>query len=63
MEKKLYKSVNDRKIFGVCGGFGEYFGIDPTWIRLGIALFVLAGGAGIPVYLIAALIMKDNPEQ
>ena len=36
MEKKrLYRSVTNRKICGVCGGLGEYFDIDPTLIRLG----------------------------
>lgn len=34
MEKKLYKSNQNKMICGVCGGIGEYFGIDPTIIRL-----------------------------
>jgi len=32
--KKLYLSNTDRKIAGVCGGLGEYFGIDPTIVRI-----------------------------
>ena len=32
--KKLYLSDKDRKIAGVCGGIGEYFGIDSTVIRI-----------------------------
>ena len=39
--KKLYRSRQNRMICGVCGGVGEYFNIDPTLIRLGVAL---AGG-------------------
>ena len=32
--KKLYKIEEGRKIWGVCGGFAEYFGIDPTIVRI-----------------------------
>ena len=34
MNKKLYRSVNDKKIAGVCAGVAEYFGWDPTMVRL-----------------------------
>lgn len=38
--KRLYKSRNDRKISGVCGGLATYFGIDSTIVRV-IFLFLL----------------------
>ena len=34
MNKKLYRSSTNRVICGVCGGLGEYFGVDPTVVRL-----------------------------
>ena len=34
MEKRLYRSRTDRMLGGVCGGIAEYFGVDPTLIRL-----------------------------
>lgn len=58
--KKLYKS-NNKKICGVCAGIAEYFDIDPTIVRLIWAAFTLAGGSGIIIYIIAALVMDDNP--
>ena len=59
--KQLYKSRTNKKIAGVCGGIGEYFGIDPTLVRLGfVALSFLAGG-GLAVYIIAAIIMPEQP--
>ncbi|MCR5272729.1 MAG: PspC domain-containing protein [Lachnospiraceae bacterium] len=61
--KKLYKSVRDRKLCGVCGGLGEYLGVDPTIIRLVWALTVVAGGTGILAYIIAAIVMTDNPDE
>ena len=58
--KQLYKSNTNKKIAGVCGGIGEYFGIDPTIVRLGfVALTFLAGG-GLVVYILAAIIMPDR---
>ena len=58
--KRLYKSRTNRVLTGVCGGLGEYFNIDPTLIRL---LLVLLGctGSGIIAYLVAAIIMPEEP--
>ena len=60
--KKLYRSKTDKRLAGVCGGLGEYFGIDSTLVRLGFALFTLAGGSGLFIYLIAALIIPEENE-
>lgn len=61
--RKLYKSRINRKIAGVCGGLGEFFDIDPALIRLGLVLLVIFGGTGVLLYIIAALILDDNPYQ
>ena len=61
MEKKLYKSNQNTLLDGVCGGIAEYFGIDPTVVRLIWALFSLMGGCGILAYIIAAIIIPRNP--
>lgn len=61
MEKKLHKSNQNKMIDGVCGGIAEYFGIDPTVVRLIWALFSLMGGCGILAYIIAAIIIPRNP--
>ncbi len=58
--KKLYKSRTDRKLAGVCGGIAEYIGIDSTLVRLALVLFCLAGGSGLILYLIEALIMPEE---
>ena len=61
MEKRLYKSNQNKMIDGVCGGIAEYFGVDPTVVRLLWALFSLMGGSGILAYIIAALIIPRDP--
>ena len=58
--KKLYKSNSDKKLAGVCGGIAEYFDVDSTIIRLAWVLFTLAGGAGLLVYIIAAIVMPNR---
>ena len=61
MEKKLYKSETNKMLAGVCGGIAEYFNIDATLVRLGWVVFSLLGGSGLLAYLIAAIIMPDQP--
>lgn len=62
MEKKLYRSKTNKKIFGVCGGLAEYFDIDATIVRLVLVLAVLFAGVGVLAYLIAALVMPNQPD-
>lgn len=61
MSKKLYRSQTNRKIAGVCGGIGEYLNLDPTVIRLIWVLLAFFAGTGLLAYLIAALIIPENP--
>lgn len=60
MKKRLTKSKKERMLFGVCGGLGEYFGIDPTFIRLAFAALALQGGIGIVLYIILAILMPSG---
>jgi phage shock protein C len=60
--KRLYKSRRNKIIDGVCGGFAEYFDVDPSIIRLLWVLVTLMGGAGFVAYLVAMIIMPVNPE-
>ena len=61
MNKKLYRSLSDKKLAGVCGGIAEYFGLDSTLIRVGWALVSLFG-PGILAYIICALIIPEKPD-
>jgi len=61
--RKLYISKTDSKIFGVCGGIGETYNIDPTLIRLALVLlcFVTAIIPVVLTYLVAWIIMPEKP--
>jgi phage shock protein C len=56
-QKRLYRSRKEKIIAGVCGGLAEYFGIDPTWMRLIFVLFLLLGGSAFLVYVVMWLIV------
>ncbi len=60
--KKLYKKEDGKKIAGVCGGIAEYLNMDPTLIRLAWALFCLAGGSGLIIYIVAAFVMPNESD-
>ncbi len=59
--KKLYRSTKDRVLAGVCGGLGEYLNIDPVLLRVVWAVFFFAGGMGLLAYIIAWIIMPEEP--
>lgn len=62
--KRLYLSSKDKKIFGVCGGIAEYFGADPTIVRLAWVLVSVITGVvpGVIAYLIAAIVIPKEPK-
>jgi phage shock protein C len=58
MQNKLRRSRSDRWVAGVCGGLGEFFGINTFWFRLLFIILGLPGGLpGIIPYVILAIIM------
>lgn len=60
--KKFYRSNDDKKLGGVCGGIAEYFGIDATIVRIIFVVLSLPGGApGILPYLILWLVIPQKP--
>lgn len=61
--KNLYRSRKNRMLGGVAGGLGEFFGIDPTLVRL---LFVLLGIVGwvapaVVAYVVMLFIVPEEP--
>ena len=62
--KKLYKSRTNKKIAGVCGGLGKYFGISAGVI---LALFIITlfagGGTSLLIYLALAIALDKEPPE
>jgi phage shock protein C len=59
--KRLVRPRADRKIAGVCAGFAEYFDVDVTLVRLVWLFIVLVGGTGLRAYVIAWIVMPEEP--
>ena len=60
---RLRRSRDDKVFGGVCGGLGEYFGIDPVWFRVAFVALVFAGaGGGLVLYIIAMIAIPEREE-
>jgi len=59
--RKLYRSRSDRMIGGVCGGLATYFGVDATVVRLIAVATILLPGPSIIAYLLAWIIVPEEP--
>jgi phage shock protein PspC (stress-responsive transcriptional regulator) len=62
MEKKLYRSRNDKKLAGVCAGLAKYLNMDVTVIRLIMVLLTLFVGGGLIAYIVCALLIPEEPD-
>ncbi len=60
-KKGLRRSRRNRVFAGVCGGLGEFFGINPFWFRLAFLISLIPGGVpGLVVYFLAWLIIPNE---
>jgi len=62
-KKRLYRSLDDKVVFGIMGGLGEYFDVDPVILRAGYTAFSFFTGVfpGVLAYIIMAIIIpKEN---
>jgi phage shock protein C len=58
--KRLRRSRTDRVFGGVCGGLGQYLGIDPVLLRIAMAVLVVGAGTGVLLYLIAWIAIPEE---
>ena len=61
MRDRLYRSRSDRMLFGVAGGMADWLDLDPSLVRLVWALLILAGGIGFVLYIVAAIVIPEEP--
>lgn len=61
MQKNLYRSCKNQIFGGVSGGIGNYFEVDPVFIRLAFVITAFMGGLGVALYLIAWVIVPLDP--
>ncbi|HXW44270.1 MAG TPA: PspC domain-containing protein [Streptosporangiaceae bacterium] len=61
--KRLERPLKGRMVAGVAAGLGEYFGIDPTIVRVVFAAVTLLAGVGVLIYLAGWLLIPEQGEQ
>lgn len=60
MERKLRRSRDNRVLAGVCGGLGNFMGIDPVVIRIAVVLLMFFVGMSLWVYIIMWLLIPEE---
>lgn len=60
MERKLRRSRDNRVLAGVCGGLGNFTGIDPVVIRIAVVLLMFFAGMSLWVYIIMWLLIPEE---
>lgn len=60
--RRLYRLEQNKMLCGVCSGIADYYGLDPTLVRLGWVLLCALGGSGVIAYIVAALIIPKAPD-
>ena len=60
--RRLERSRDHRVVAGVCGGLGEYLGVDAVLIRIAAVILIFAGGAGLLLYAIGWVAMPEADE-
>jgi phage shock protein PspC (stress-responsive transcriptional regulator) len=59
--QELRRSTDDRMLAGVAGGLARYFDVDATLVRIAfVVLTIVGGGAGVPLYLAAWLLIPED---
>lgn len=59
--RRLHRSTTNKVVAGVCGGLGEYFGVDPVWFRIAFVALALAGwGGGLVLYIIGWIALPEH---
>jgi phage shock protein PspC (stress-responsive transcriptional regulator) len=59
-QRRLVRSINDRKVAGVCAGIADYFDFDPTIVRIIWVLCTFVPGPNILAYIILWIAVPEG---
>ena len=62
MKKRLYRSENERVLGGVCGGLGDYLGMDPVFIRIFFIIWTVLEEFSILIYFLLWVVIPNESE-
>jgi phage shock protein C len=58
--RRLVRTMNDKKIAGVCGGLAKYFGVDSTLVRFIVLALFLLFGTGLVIHIVGWIVMPRD---
>ncbi len=58
--RRLQRNPDDKVIAGVASGVADFFGLDPTIVRVVWTLTILLGGLGVIVYIILWIVVPEG---
>jgi phage shock protein C len=61
VNRRLYRCRHDQRLTGLAAGVAEYFGLDPTLVRVLWFLSIFLGGIGLLLYIGLAIIVPLEP--
>lgn len=60
LDRPFRRRRDGRLVAGVAAGLADYLEVDPTIVRLGLVALTLLGGAGVPLYAAAWLLVPEQ---
>ena len=57
---QLRRPAQGRMLAGVAAGIANYLDVDVTAVRIILAVLAVVGGAGVPIYLLAWLLIPEE---
>lgn len=61
--KQLFRDENNKRLGGVCSGIANFFGIDPTIVRLITLILFFTYGIGVVAYIIMWIAVPSSSVQ
>jgi phage shock protein PspC (stress-responsive transcriptional regulator) len=58
--RRIVRSINDRKLAGVCAGVADYFDLDPMLVRILWLLLVFCAGTGVLAYFVCWILFPEG---
>lgn len=60
--RKMYRSREDRMVWGVAGGLAEHLDVDPVLVRVGFVILAFVSGLSVLAYILLAILAPNKPE-
>ena len=60
--RKMYRSRENRMVWGVAGGLAEHLDVDPVLVRVGFVILAFVSGLSVLTYVLLTILVPNEPE-